>query len=145
MLRQQNDKRFDVGYMVSGSFGEMGPNPNPNIPRCVQQRIYGNIIEAVGPKQYKAPWDDCTIKEHFSNSLKKKRSFASLPPDVRPPRLQGCLLKASNELTKSKNKSTRTNETKRWRSIFLGQARNQMMMVHREKARGATRSNARAV
>ena len=88
LSRKRNDKRFDVGCRVSGSFGEMGPNPNPNIPRRVRQRIYGNIIEAVGPKQYKVLWDDGTTREHFSNSLKKERSFASLPPDVRPPRLQ---------------------------------------------------------
>ena len=88
LSRKRNDKRFDVGCRVSGSFGEMGPNPNPNISRCVRQRIFGNIIEAVGPKQYKVLWDDGTTREHFSNSLKKERSFASLPPDVRPSRLQ---------------------------------------------------------
>ena len=32
-------------------------------------------------------WDDGTTREYFSNSLKKERSFALLPPDVRPPRL----------------------------------------------------------
>ena len=61
-----------------GSFGEMGPNPNPNIPRHVKRRIFGNIIEAVGPKQYKVVWDDGSTREHFYNSLKKDRSFASL-------------------------------------------------------------------
>jgi hypothetical protein len=88
LSRKRNDKRFDVGCRVSGSFGEMAPNPNPNISRRVRQRIFGNITEAVGPKQYKVLWDDGNTREHFSNSLKKERSFASLPPDVRPPRLQ---------------------------------------------------------
>ena len=53
-----------------------------------------------------------------------------------------CLLKDSNRLTKSKNKSARSSETKRWRSIFLGRARNPMTMIHRKvrkEARGATR------
>ena len=88
LSRKRNDKRFDVGCRVSGSFGEMAHNPNPNISRRVRQRIFGNIIEAVGPKQYKVLWDDGNTREHFSNSLKTERSFASLPPDVRPPRLQ---------------------------------------------------------
>jgi hypothetical protein len=84
LSRKRNDKRFDVGCRVSGSFGEMAPNPNPNISRRVRQRIFGNIIEAVGPKQYKVLWDDGSTKEPFSNSLKEERSFALLPPDVRP-------------------------------------------------------------
>ena len=88
LSRKQNDKHFDVRCRVSGSFGEMGPNPNPNIPKRVRQHIFGNIIEAVGPKQYKVLWDDGTTREHFSSSLEKERSFALLPPDVRPPRLQ---------------------------------------------------------
>ena len=39
LLPKWDDKCFDVRCRVSGSFGEMGPNPNPNIPRCVRQHI----------------------------------------------------------------------------------------------------------
>jgi hypothetical protein len=87
--RKRPAKRFDVGCRVSGTFGDYCPNPNPNIPRRVRARIFGNIIEAVGHLQYKVLWDDGVSREpHFSNSLRKESSVASFPPDLRPPRLQ---------------------------------------------------------
>ena len=65
----------------------MSPNPNPNISRHVRQHIYGNIIEAAGPKQYKVLWDDDTTREHFPNSL-KKRDLCFAASQCSPPRLQ---------------------------------------------------------
>ena len=68
--RKRPVKRFQVGCRVSGSFGDYCPNPNPNIQRRVRARIFGNIVEAVGPLQYKVLWDDGVSHEpHFSNSL----------------------------------------------------------------------------
>jgi len=87
--RKRPAKRFDVGCRVSGTFGDYCPNPNPNIPRRVRARIFGNIIEAVGHLQYKVLWDDGVSREpHFSNSLRKESSVASFLPDLRPPRIQ---------------------------------------------------------
>ena len=84
--RKRPVKRIDVGCRVSGSFGDYCPNPNPNIPRRVRAR---NIIEAVGHLQYKVLWDDGVSREpHFSNSLRKESSVASILPDLRPPHIQ---------------------------------------------------------
>ena len=67
--RKRPVKRFDVGCRVSGSFNDYCPNPNPNIPRRVRARIFGNIIEAVGHLQYRVLWDDgVSCEPDFSNS-----------------------------------------------------------------------------
>jgi hypothetical protein len=37
-----------VGFCVSGYFGELIPNPDPNKKRCVQKYLVGNVLHAVG-------------------------------------------------------------------------------------------------
>jgi hypothetical protein len=43
------DKRLSTGARVSGSFGDFYDNPDPNIRRRKQQRIYGTVQGACGP------------------------------------------------------------------------------------------------
>ncbi len=77
-------KRLVVGCRVSGSFGELIPNPDPNKKRCVCKRLVGNVLHAVGHGKYMVAFDNGETLECCSNRLRVERSSSSIPPDNPP-------------------------------------------------------------
>jgi hypothetical protein len=51
-------KQLVVGCRVSGSFGELIPNPDPNKKQCVRKRLVGNVLHAVGHRKYMVAFDN---------------------------------------------------------------------------------------
>jgi len=72
-------KRIAVNTRVSGKFGDFIPTGEPG--RRKRARIYGTIIEAIDTKRYKVLFDNNSLLECYSNSLKVE-SLVSLPPDL---------------------------------------------------------------
>lgn len=77
-------RRIAAGARVSGTFGELQSNPNPNIKRRVKKRVFGNVIGAVDAKKYRVDFDNIGVLEVSSNRLRLEAATASLPPDVVP-------------------------------------------------------------
>ena len=77
-------KRLVVGCCVSGTFGELIPNPDPNKRQCVRKRLVGNVLHAVGHGKYMVAFDNGETIECCSNRLHVERTTSSIPPDVPP-------------------------------------------------------------
>jgi hypothetical protein len=78
-------KQLTDGCRVSGTFGELIPNPDPAKRRCVHKRLFGNVICAVGHGKYKVAFDDGVALECFSSRLHAETLSTSIPPNVLPP------------------------------------------------------------
>ena len=77
-------KRLLAGCRVSGSFGELVTNPDPRKIRCIRQRLFGNVVSAVGPGKYLVAFDNNQTLECSSNRLRVELRSSALPPDVPP-------------------------------------------------------------
>ena len=75
-------KRIAVHQRVSGSFGDYIEGPTK---RRRRQRLYGQVVSAVGEKKYLVRFDNGLEKECSSNSLRVEKIHESIPPDVIPP------------------------------------------------------------
>ena len=73
------EKRIIVGARVSGKHGKLVANPNPLIRRRIKEKIWGKVIAAIGKNKYSVRFDDGTIKECSSKSLKTERADAGIP------------------------------------------------------------------
>ena len=58
-------RRIAAGARVSGTFGELQSNPNPNIKRRVKKRVFGNVIGAVDAKKYRVDFDNIGVLEVY--------------------------------------------------------------------------------
>jgi hypothetical protein len=76
----QQPKRLLTGSRISGAFSDFYDNPDPNIRRRRQLRIYGTITGACGERKYTVQFDGGQIIERFSNTIRLERPTASLPP-----------------------------------------------------------------
>jgi hypothetical protein len=74
--------RIQIGCRVSGSHGELIPNPNPKVPRRIRKRIFGIVRCAVGPKKWMVQFDNGSSSECFSNTLKIENPDSSPAPDA---------------------------------------------------------------
>jgi hypothetical protein len=72
-------KRIALNTRVSGKCGDLLETGEPG--RRKRARIYGTVIEAIDAKRYKVLFDNNTIQECYSNSLRVE-SLQSLPPDL---------------------------------------------------------------
>ena len=77
-------KRLLAGCHVSGSFGELIPNPDPNKKQCVHKRLVGNVLHAVGHSKYMVAFDNGETFECCSNRLRVEARTSAIPPDVPP-------------------------------------------------------------
>ena len=68
-----------IGTRVSWKCGELISNPREEQFRKVQDRKWGNAIDAVGEKKHDLQFDDGTQKYAHSNHLKIEPSTAGLP------------------------------------------------------------------
>ncbi len=66
---------------VSGSFGELIPNPNANKKRCIQKDLVGNVLHAVGLGKCMVAFDNGETIECCSNHLRVKARISAIPPD----------------------------------------------------------------
>ena len=76
-------KRLLAGCHVSGSFGELIPNPDPNKKRCIHKCL-GNVLHAVGHSKYMVAFDNGETFECCSNRLHVEARTSAIPPDVPP-------------------------------------------------------------
>ncbi len=51
-------------------------------------RIFGTVLHALDKGMYRVQFDDGTFQDVYVNRLHVESRFASLPPDVIPPRIQ---------------------------------------------------------
>jgi hypothetical protein len=79
-----SQKRLLAGCHVSGSFGQLIPNPDPNKNRCIRQQLFGNVVSAVGPGKYLDVFDNNETMECPSNRLRVESGTSAIPPDVPP-------------------------------------------------------------
>jgi len=77
--RATANKRLHVHQRVSGAVGEYIQGPTK---RRRRQRLFGQIISAVGEKKYLVRFDNGSEKECSSALLRVEKSHESLPPDV---------------------------------------------------------------
>jgi hypothetical protein len=77
-------KRLLPGCRVSGSFGQLIPNPDPNKNQCICQQLFGNVMSAVGPGKYLVAFDNNETMECPSNRLHVESRTSAIPPDVPP-------------------------------------------------------------
>jgi hypothetical protein len=80
-------KRLLTGCHVSGTFGELIPNPDPTKRQGVRKRLFGNVICANGHGKYRIAFDEGSTMECFLNRLRAESSFSSVPPEVIPPQV----------------------------------------------------------
>ena len=78
-------KRLTIGSRVSGTFGELIPNPDPSKKRCIRKRLVGNVVCAVGHGKYTIAFDNGITMDCCSNRLRAESSHDSIPPDIPPP------------------------------------------------------------
>ena len=71
-------KRILVGQRVSGKLGELVDNPRGH-GRRVRQRIYGVVLKTCGHNKYSVKFDDGSVQEHHSNSLKLEKETTAIP------------------------------------------------------------------
>jgi hypothetical protein len=64
---------------VSGSHGPLVVNPKPRVKHRVHQKLFGTVIEAVDKNRYKVRFDDGSIKDCFSNTLKIEKEGTGIP------------------------------------------------------------------
>jgi len=77
-----SQKGLLAGCRVSGSFGQLIPNPYPNKNRCIHQQLFGNVVSAVGPGKYLVAFDNNETMECSSNRLCVESRTSAIPPDV---------------------------------------------------------------
>ncbi len=75
------EKRLSTGAHVSGSRGDFYDNPDPNIRRRKQQRIYGTVQGACRPRKYRVQFDCGKVIGCFSNTLCVEASTSSVPSE----------------------------------------------------------------
>ena len=73
-------KRLAINCRVSGKFGDWLPASDPSKKRS-KARIYGTVIEPIDHKRYNVLWDNNTILDCYSNSLKVEDA-STIPPDI---------------------------------------------------------------
>jgi len=74
-------KRIAVHQRVSGSFGDWVEGPTKHQRR---QRLYGQVLFAVGEKKYLVWFDNGLEQECSANSLRVERINEAIPPDIIP-------------------------------------------------------------
>ncbi len=79
------NKRLLVNQRVSGAVGDYLQGPTKNRQ---QQRLYGNILSAVGERRYLVRFDNVLEKECTSAVLRVETTHSSLPPDLPLPTAQ---------------------------------------------------------
>ncbi len=79
MERSRAPKRLAIHQRVSGSFGDWIEGP---AKRRRRQRLFGQIVSAVGEKKYLVTFDNGVEIECFSNTLRVEKIHEALPPDV---------------------------------------------------------------
>jgi len=73
------ERRITSGTRVSRSHGELRANLNPAIRRRVKERLYGHVVEAVGPNKYNVLFDHGKEAMCASRTLRTERATASIP------------------------------------------------------------------
>ena len=80
---RRNDKRLIVGTRVSVPHGKLVQNPKGH-GRRVQDLIIGSIVASCGNNKYNVKFDNGTVKECSSSSLKIEDIVEALPPNEIP-------------------------------------------------------------
>jgi hypothetical protein len=80
-------KRISSNTRVSGTFGPLIDDVN-NRGRRKRAQIFGTELHALDKGMYKVQFDDGSCRDVYANRLHVESRFASLPPDVIPPRMQ---------------------------------------------------------
>ena len=73
------EKRITSGARVSGSHGQLRPNPNPAIRRRVKERLFGTVVSATECNKYIVKFDNGLEKTCTSGSLRLERSTTAVP------------------------------------------------------------------
>ena len=80
---RRNNKRLIVGTRVSGPHGELVQNLKGH-GRRVRDMIIGSIVASCDNNNFKVKFDNGTVKECSSSSLKIEDIVAALPPNEIP-------------------------------------------------------------
>ena len=80
-------KRISSNTRVSGTFGPL-INDGNDTRHHKRARIFGTVLHALDKGMYRVQFDDGTSQGVFANKLRVESRFASLPPDVIPPRIE---------------------------------------------------------
>jgi len=79
--RRGREKIIIQGTRLSGSFGELVPNPKgPNVRR-VRDQLFVTVLRSVGANKYAVVFDNGMERVCASNSMKIVPKTAGLPPD----------------------------------------------------------------
>ena len=79
-INRSNRSRLERGTRVSGSHGELVPNPKGH-GRRVREKIYGIIAKSRGNNKYLVRFDNCKEKECTSNQLRRESAAAGVPSE----------------------------------------------------------------
>jgi hypothetical protein len=79
MQGPRQPKRLTVRQRVSGCVGNLIPNPNDPNKRQVCEQLHGNVVAEAGPKRYKVQFDNGSLLDIPSNSLRIERPSAFVP------------------------------------------------------------------
>jgi len=79
--RRGRAKMIIQGTRISGSFGELVPNPKGPTFKRVRNQLFGTLLRSVGANKYDVVFDNGMERECASNSMKIVPKTAGLPPD----------------------------------------------------------------
>ena len=79
-INRSNRSRLERGTRVSGSHGELVPNPKGH-GRRVREKIYGIIAESRGNNKYPVNFDIGKEKECTSNQLRRESAAEGVPSE----------------------------------------------------------------
>ena len=75
-------KRLAINQRVSGKFGALIQDDRPG-KRAKRAQLFGTVVEAINEKLYRVRFDDNTVQECYSNSLRVEDGNTN-PPDLPP-------------------------------------------------------------
>ena len=101
---RRNDKRLIVGTRVSGPHGKLVQNPKGH-GRRVRGMIIGSIVASCNNNKYKVNFDNGTVKECSSRSLKIQDIVAALPPNEIPQDVREQIEEEGGEIIKDDGES----------------------------------------
>ena len=74
-------KMIIEGTRVSGSFGELIPNPKGPKLRRVREQLFGTVLQSIGTNKYTVRFDNIMERECTSNVMKIVPKYAGCSSD----------------------------------------------------------------